>query len=428
MLEQVSNFDQDIEFVVGFAGSGKSTELAKRATRKTLVMTPTHKAAEVLMKKGVPAYTIHSVLGLIPTINENFRKGQKIQTLRKIGGTKLDDMTDIFIDEFSMLSMDILDHLLELLPNHCKVTIFGDPFQLSPVSGEPIDPTYYTDNITELTTQHRADNPEIVETFMRFMMYIKTGDNNIDLRVNLPKGDLSTYNPDTDRALAYTNAKVLQMNDEIGMSCLGLPEEIVKGEEVLVNDMSAIFMSTNGTPKGAAFPGTMSKGKMMEGAKFDEKSYEILTNIDKFRTNLSDYDTCVVEIDDSNYTCWYDVNHYANSKALKQKVEEMQELVAMNNNIPKEMKLADWCRENRGQPYVQERGNAWSKYLAHQNIVFNIRRPFATTIHKSQGQEFETVYIAQGDIKRSIRNGYYETYSRLMYVALSRAINNVIIV
>ncbi len=173
MLEQVSNFDQDIEFVTGFAGSGKSTELAKRATKKTLVMTPTHKAAEVLMDKDVPAYTIHSVLGLIPTINENFRKGQKIQTLQKIGGTDLKDMTDIFIDEYSMLSTDILDHLLSVLPSHCKVTIFGDAQQLPPVSGEPIDPSYYTDKITKLNTQHRADNPAVVNTFMRFQQYIE---------------------------------------------------------------------------------------------------------------------------------------------------------------------------------------------------------------------------------------------------------------
>ena len=90
--------------------------------------------------------------------------------------------------------------------------------------------------------------------------------------------------------------------------------------------------------------------------------------------------------------------------------------------------MADWCRANRDEQYVRERAKAWSRYIAHQNLIFNIRRPFATTVHKAQGQEFERVFIAQDDIKRSIGNGYYDTYARLMNVALSRAIHEVVIV
>ncbi len=426
MLEQVSNYEQEIEFVEGFAGSGKSTELSKRATKTTLVMTPTHKAAEVLMAKGVPAYTIHSVLKLVPTINENFRKGQRLQTLKRVGKTKLDEITDVFIDEYSMINMDILDMLLSMLPAHCKVTVFGDPYQLPPIQGEAIDSSYYTDKITELITQHRADAPEVVETFMRFMNYIKgSGEMNLKLNPKIKTGTLKKFNPDTDKILAYTNAKVLELNAEAG-KLLG-KGDIVVGDDILINDMKGALSDSLETA-GVAFPKTMSKGRMMEGGDFEEASTQTIADIAKFRTNLSDYARGGITIEGINYECWYDLDHYANSKKFKADVEKYQHLVVGHHGLSKDEPVAKWCKSNKGAKYVKERAQAWSKYLAHQSLVFNIRRPYAVTVHKAQGQEFKTVYIAQSDMKKAIRNGYYMQYARLMYVALSRAINKVIIV
>ncbi len=179
MLEQVSNFDQEIEFVVGFAGSGKSTELAKRANKKTLVVVPTHKAAAVLMSKGVEnVFTIHAVLGLVPTLNQNYVPGkQRMQKLKKVGSVDLSSIADIFIDEYSLINQEILDMLLDVLPAQANVTVFGDSSQLPTVDGEPIDPLVYTDNITKLTIQYRAEAPAVIETFMRFQNYIEEGTN-----------------------------------------------------------------------------------------------------------------------------------------------------------------------------------------------------------------------------------------------------------
>jgi len=57
--------------------------------------------------------------------------------------------------------------------------------------------------------------------------------------------------------------------------------------------------------------------------------------------------------------------------------------------------------------------------------VFNLARPYATTIHKAQGQEFSKVFIAQDDIAKALST---DQYQRLMYVALSRAIDEVIFI
>jgi len=401
-----------IKFVTGFAGSGKSTELAKRATKTTLVMTPTHRAAEVLMKKGIIAYTIHSVLKLVPTINQNFRKGQKIQNLKMVGDTDLEFITDIFIDEFSMINKDIFDMLLKVIPEACEVTIFGDPYQLPPVSGKRIKPKKYSSDIFELTTQHRAEAPEVVETFMRFVKYIKTGKGK--LNVDLEHGSIDDFNPLTDRALAFTNQKVAAINHEIFKQGKFTGDIIINSLDCKLQEGIAKICH------GKVYPKMLSKGKLFYDPDISEGIEE---NIEKFNTDLSDYKVIPVNIDGETYTIYSDKNHYENSKKFRKNVEKFQHLVVTENNLDKNVDLTKWCRVNRGAKYVKERGQAWSKYMAHKDLVFDVRFSFATTVHKAQGQEFDTVYIAMDDLKKSS-----DMYPRLMYVALSRAIKKVVLI
>lgn len=429
MLEQVSNYEQEIKFITGFAGSGKSTKLVEKANPKTLILTPTHKAAAVLIRKGVEnVYTIHSVLKLVPTINENYIPGKhRMQRLKQIGGTDLSKIHTVFIDEFSMINVEIMDLLLSVLPESTKITVFGDPYQLPPVDGEAIDPLFYTDNIEELTVQHRAEAPEVVDTFMRFMRYIKDGKGD-DLRFHpaIKHGDLKDFNPDTDRALAFTNARVLEINNEIA-GILNLPTEFSNGEALIANQIDCILINSKEALNGKIYPQCISKGKLMSGDKLGIAVTKIENDIEKYNTQIP-YPLSTIEIDGIKHSIYYDKNHYATQKKLKAEVDKWQSYVYQVNNIPEDIQLKNWCRDNKTAKGVKERGRAWSEYMAHGSLVFNLQRPFATTIHKSQGSEFSTVYVAQGDIKKSIRNGYYMQYARLMYVALSRAINKVVII
>ncbi len=432
MLEQVSNFDQEIKFITGFAGSGKSTKLASLATPDTLILTPTHKAASVLIKKGLEkVYTIHATLKLVPTLNKDYNpsENQKMQRLKQIGDTDLSEINEVFIDEFSMISQDILDLLLKVLPVHCKVTIFGDPYQLPPVDGEAIDPLIYTDDIEPLLIQHRAEAPEVVETFMRFMEYIKTNDNNMSLRLNpaIKTGTLNDYNPDTDRILAYTNKKVGMLNSEVA-KILGLPESYSYGENLTANQMDCVLSDKKSVDD--IYPGCMSKGRLMPQKDLAIAIRTIQRDIDRWHTkqHINHYPTCNISINDKVYTIYYDTDHYHTQQVLKQEVDKWQRYLYEEYDIPKDEKLSYWCANNKDMPGVRERGQAWAKQIAHSQLVFSLQRPFATTIHKSQGSEFSTVYIAQSDIKRSIRKGYYMQYARLMYVALSRAQHRVIII
>lgn len=423
--ETVPNYSQKIKFIIGFAGSGKSTKLAELCkSDNTLVLTPTHQAARVLESKGIDnVFTIHSVLKLVPTIDQNFRRGQKLQRLRQIGNIDLTHIKKIAIDEFSMISTTILDMLLAILPEDTKVYIFGDASQLKPVDGSPIDPEEYTSDIEKLTIQHRAEAPEVVETFMRFHHYIETG-REMNLVVNIQKGSIESFNPKTDRILTYTNDRVVELNTIVA-NILGLPDEISESEDILVGGIDAIFVGLKDSI--TIYPTCIAKGRLMDKDKLMLAVTKTKNDIDKYNTTIP-YPMATVDIDGDLYCIHYDTQHYKTSKKLKAEVELAQHSIVEIHNLNKDVHLPSWCKSNPLSKGVKERGEAWGKFLAHQNLVFDLRRPFVTTVHKSQGKEFDTVFIDQNDIKKSIHNNYYDTYARLMYVALSRAIKKVIII
>lgn len=424
MNEVVSAYTQDIQFIIGMAGTGKSTKILELSDEHTLLLTPTHKAVKVLLNKGlVNVFTIHSVLKLVPTLNQNFRRGQRMQTLKQIGDTDLSTINKVIIDEYSMISTDILDLLLEVLPKQAKVIVVGDQYQLPPVQGQAIEPEDYTDNIVELTTQHRAEAPHIVETFTRMANYVKGLGNDLTLNKAITKGTLKDFNPDTDIALAYTNDKVIEINDEIAKH-LKLKPNLSIGDELLFNQLQATLSDEGGIK---IYPACVSKGKLLEDDELFKKLVSLNANINKFRTVIP-YETMKIQHNDNRYVIHYDYDYHNTQKALKDKVEKYQFKLIEYHKLSEDVNLTQWCKFNKEAKYVKERGKAWSEYLTHQNYVFSVRRPYALTVHKSQGSEYSTVYLAQDDLKKCIKGNYYEQYARLMYVALSRAIKNVIII
>ena len=412
-------YEQDTQFIIGFAGSGKSTKIAKIATPKTLVLVPTNKAADVLIAKGLQnVYTIHSVLKLVPSINENFKK--KLTTkLKQVGDTDLKTINHVIIDEFSMINEEILNLLMAVLPDKAKVTICGDPYQLPPITGEAINPW---EPIEELTIQHRSKNAEGTNMFMEFMYAIRDykPSPHVAAFMRPTKDWVKLFNPETDRILAFTNQRVVELNKMVSGK-----KEFETGDELTMNGLPCEFVDTSAVKVATLYPSCLSKGKLLPTTKLMVATAKAISDISKWATNLGMYSLAVVEHDGHKYTIYYDPNHYATEKKLKQDVEKYQKLVIQENNLSLKDNIPDFCKKNRGAPYVIERGKAWSKYLAHKGYVFNLAYPFATTVHKAQGSEFSKVFIDQKDISKAMST---EQYQRLMYVALSRAVDEVIFI
>ena len=119
--------------LMGYAGTGKTTlageiaGIAKKDKYRVVFIAPTNKAAEVLRRKGNKgAMTVHKLLYTVDRYGNFIKKA----------ATKDDDDKRLLIicDEASMLSDRLLDDLEEFaIKKESKILYMGDPFQLPPV-------------------------------------------------------------------------------------------------------------------------------------------------------------------------------------------------------------------------------------------------------------------------------------------------------
>ncbi len=168
-----------ISVVAGEGGTGK-TGLIKLLEHiyKTTILTPTNMVKKHY-KKG---YTVYS-----------FLNPKQFKIL--INGILL-------IDEYSMVSQEELDKLIEMY-NPIKVIIFGDLIQLPCIYGTPI--TKY--NIEYLTINHRAKDDPILQKCLKYtraakdgyITYLKNRKINLEDAIKCDSMILSTTNSDVDQ-------------------------------------------------------------------------------------------------------------------------------------------------------------------------------------------------------------------------------------
>lgn len=169
ITEWYLNTDDQFFVLSGYAGTGKTfliDYVVKKALKlkvgeEAVFVSPTGKAASILVKRGTPAGTVHSLIYMRDEddfeVDEN---GEIIQTdrLSFIKREKIDERIKlIVVDEASMVGADVLRDLLSF---GVKCLFSGDGAQLPPVNGicplmQLID---YT--MTEIVRQ-AADNPII---------------------------------------------------------------------------------------------------------------------------------------------------------------------------------------------------------------------------------------------------------------------------
>ena len=394
-----------INYTTGYAGTGKSTELLKLVKglnyNTSVVLCPTHKAIKRLsndLPEHLECKTIHAILGWIPTINEQAKHIDHIDSTTKLD-KELDNYTDIVIDEGGMMSEDMLMEITSKLEeqndfetDHITIHIFLDPYQLLPVKGRQID--IDPDTTTNLTTQHRAESPDVVELFTKFVRFLE-GTNATDLKIKPSENvvftdNLKEFNPETDRLLAYTNACVGNFNYEIAKALnitsyenqwvqLGSKTDLIKVDRIInpsINDLLNSY--ENGT-------------LYLQNSQINKKylEFSLQTMLDCKDINFISVGSFIVPV-----------------------------IIGINT--------ANLALKQAKEAAISNKSNF--KWIYALGRAFTMDYSFASTVHKAQGSEFERVWIAQEDIKKAIMNGYYMNYARLMYVAISRAKKTVFIV
>ena len=407
-----------IEYITGYAGTGKSTALLKQLTTiagkdkdDTIVLCPTHKAAHRLLPKipfGIEIKTIHSLLGWIPAINENAEKIEHIDIVAKTD-RKIEEYTTFIIDEGGMMSEEMFMELIAKIEDArnfdtegIKIYVYLDPYQLLPVKGRQIQ--LDEEFTTKLTTQHRAESPDVVALFTKFVEFLEgtnTKDLKIDFSENVKKVStteaVQLFDITKDRLLAYTNEVVGWYNKEISIYNgiqsfvgqyiqLGSNPDLVYVEDMI--DKSNVVLSD-------VITWYLDSELLLQNSKVSTKYMEL-----EFSSLL--------KLDGIEFA----------KIAINGTTKIVPVVLGIYNaySLTKQIKAAA----------IKDKKNY--KFIYALNKAYTMDYKFASTVHKAQGSEFDAVFVDVNDIKKSILPNYYDTYARLMYVALSRAKKRVYII
>ena len=385
----------EILYTTGYAGTGKSTKLIELVNtlpiKSTVIIAPTHKALERLRKylpEDIEVKTIHALLGWIPTINEEAKKTEHIDSTCKLD-KELEEYLYIVIDEAGMMSEEMFYSIISKVENfsdEAKTVIhcFLDPYQLLPVKGQQIqiDP----ETTTNLAIQYRAESLDVVALYTKFVRYIE-GFNSDDLSTpystNVKKLNLKEFKRG-DRMLAYTNKAVGLWNKRIAKQ-LGITG--YEGQEVQIGSKVDTILC-------------------MKFINLEYKELFILYETQKLKLQNANINTSFIEsslralIDNKNIKFIESMDGYTYPVIVGIGNANIIIKKAKAKAIEKKSKFKDVYALNRA--FVMDYG-------------------FATTVHKAQGSEFANVFIDKQDIQKSILNNYYINYARLMYVSISRA-------
>ena len=388
-----------INYTTGYAGTGKSTTLLdllhKLPTETSVVLAPTHKALNRLRSSTstqIELKTIHSLLGWIPSINEDATHVNHIDTTIKLD-KDMDAYTDIVIDEAGMMSEEMLSEITAKLEelndfetDHITLHLFLDPYQLLPVKGTQIQTDPLT--TTNLTTQHRADSKDVVELFTKFVNYLE-GTNSKDLSTPASKNVIHVKDKSIkdfklgDRLLAFTNEAVGDYNKRIAEH-LGITsyvdQEVQLGNRVDLVKVGAFLEPTLDQLLAAYEGNTLKMQDNRINKKFLASSLKSLLTTDGIKFIAAE-----------GY------------------------MIPVVLGVGEAYKL----RNKAKQEALQDRKKFSTVYALGR--AFTMDYSFASTVHKAQGSEFNRVFIDKCDIQRSIFGNSYINYARLMYVSISRA-------
>lgn len=350
---------------------------------EVIMTATTNKAAEVLTQStGRPADTIHSFMNL--KVMDDYETGES--KITKTTSWCIHYHKIIFIDECSMIDRNLRNLLLEGT-HKCKIIYVGDHCQLAPIK-EPISPIY-RDNLkfNELTEPMRnADQPALMNLCNQLRHTVETKE---FYPIELVPGVIDLLEDEemeaeiykefhqqttTSRILAYTNRRVIDLNNYIrGIRNLGPSYDL---GEIVINN-SAIRMK-NGMCS------VEEQVKIIRQAP-DTEMIDIHGDI-QLEVRYSDLETSLGEI-------------YAGVPVP----EDREHFLA----------LIKWFQKQKN----------WNRYFHLKNTYPDLRPRDAATVHKAQGSTYETVFIDLGNIS-TCHNP--DQVARMLYVAVSRAKTRVI--
>lgn len=374
----------------GFAGTGKTftiNQLMKNISGNIIFTAPTNKAVRVLREFGArPAKTIHQLMGL------TVRNEQGRQILKQKDPPEISSFRLVIVDEASMISSELFNLIKPFLAE-THFLFVGDPAQLPPI-GEFTSPALKLPNAFTLKTgmrQHESGGLSALCTEVRKRVRVRVPlqvSDSIEIQT-LPhrewvQATISAFalkgafdqDPDSIRAIAYTNKIVQKMNKAVQQFRYpALTMAFAVGEHITC--ANPVFGRAVGRgPKIIILP-TETEGTVKQC-----ETGEAFEGIPTQEVTLTSH-AAPIRIIDPAHT------------ALA--AQEMQKAAQQKN---------------------------WPRFFKLKESFADLRCTYAMTAHKSQGSTFGTTYIHCSDI---LSNFNKKEGAQCLYVAISRAQNKVVL-
>ena len=419
ILKFIDDPDARTLAVVGYAGTGK-TYLIQQAVAElsgafsVAFTAPTNKATKVLREMAAESgisvdhvATIFSLLGL------KLCSDGEVKEIKGGSTTSRSAEFDIVIvDEASMVGASLFAHLQSDMFSTCTKFIFmGDPLQLPPVGEErskAFDEVDYRVTLTEIVRQ-AADNP-IIQLTADIRKSIECGQRMYDLKTfknSAGKGvyvlDKPTFerwmragfasdsykiDGDSFRAIAWRNVTVDYLNRRIRQALYKenssepflVGERVVNAAPLQDEEMEEVLAPTD------------SEGII--------RSVEVGAHPVLKRMGFGEYKVRYLAIG-------YEEAGLVDAYVLHEDSER-----AFNRKLGS---LAEEARKDR---------KLWSTFWTFKDSFHDLRPAHAITAHRSQGSTYSTCFVDVNDI---LRNRNYRESLQCLYVACSRASDNLIL-
>jgi len=407
-LEAFVHSKRKLYLLTGYAGTGKTTLLQalikriregdqkkKRREPYTIVFTAfSNKATKVLERMseqwglGVDCMTCCKLLGLKPDIDQN--TGKQIFRPDYNGENNFDKYRLVIVDEASMISEDMWLLLMEAVTNLYKRTqilFVGDVAQLPPINER--------ESLVFSKIYDRSELTEVVRYGGAIAVLAETIRNDLT-RSQLPRfetdanGDRTegvfvvkakewekllirafqseSYRKDPDyvRAVAYTNARVNQLNQTIRTAIYGAnTARFVPGERLVANA-----------------PYLYSDSLILQNSGECEVQQVAIGK-------------------DGPWHVWY--LQVVTDEGKERSLTVLHEL----SQLEFVQKLDAYAKEKR-----------WREFWDLRSLFADLSYAYCLTIHKSQGSTFQNVFV---DVPNALRNRNIRERNQLLYVAVTRA-------
>ncbi|MBE7634408.1 AAA family ATPase [Tenacibaculum finnmarkense genomovar ulcerans] len=418
----------------GYAGTGKTTIISsvvhnlEKANKKAVLLAPTGRAAKVISgysKKK--AFTIHKKI--------YFSKKQGAGAMSFVKQPNKHSNTIFIVDEASMISDaqqnskmfengSLLDDLISYVYSgkNCKLVFIGDTAQLPPVKltlspaldadklSYSFDKNVFEIELDEVVRQQQNSGILANATDLRMLIQYGASDFQFDVKYpdiirledsyDIQDAITSAYDGDVgveDTAfIVRSNKRANQYNNQIRREIRGQENEISTGDYVMVVKNNYFWL------KESSSAGFIANGDICEVMRINSIK------------ELYGFKFAEVEVRMIDYP---DIPNFETVLLLDTLSSESPSLTYEQSNKLYEAVKEDFADQTKYKQFLEVKKN---KYFNALQVKFS----YAMTCHKSQGGQWNTVFIEQPYLP----DGPSVEYLRWLYTAVTRAQNKLYLI